>query len=86
MASDSFDSKFRTFFSARKSSEMARNSSDMAKSSSLTSLAQTIARPDNLNGENLIQIQSHRRRLNWTNVIDLHEAWSQFFVFLSDAY
>ena len=31
---DSFDSQFRTFFSARKSSEMARNSSDMAKNSS----------------------------------------------------
>ena len=43
MASDSFDSKFRTFFSARKSSEMARNSSDMAENSSHTSLAQTIA-------------------------------------------
>ena len=36
IASDSFDSKFRTFFSAR-------NSSDMAKNSSHTSLAQTIA-------------------------------------------
>ena len=54
MASDSFDSKFRTVFSARKSSEMAKNSSDMAKNSYHTSLAQTIARPDNLNGENWI--------------------------------
>ena len=62
MASDSFDSKFRTFFSARKSSDMARNSSDMAKISFHTSLAQTLARPDNLNGENRIQIKTKGKK------------------------